>query len=70
MGDTFKMKLGNIPANESIKITFKYVVPLYQRDVDISLERFSGLKEPQVSVFSMPAKIGARYDPNPGSHIS
>ena len=70
MGDTFRMKLGNIPANESIKITFKYVVPLYIREVDTSVERFSKLKEPQVSVFSMPAKIGDRYDPNPGRHFN
>ncbi|KAM7540844.1 hypothetical protein Aperf_G00000031153 [Anoplocephala perfoliata] len=61
MGDTFRMKLGNIPAGDKIDLTFKYVLPLYLREVDTSLDRFKGLKEPFVSVFSMPSKIGARY---------
>ncbi|VDD75944.1 unnamed protein product [Mesocestoides corti] len=68
MGDTFKMKLGNIPPEESIKLTFKYVIPLYLRKIDLALDRFVGLKDPFVSVFSMPARIGERYDPNPGIH--
>ncbi|VDO01884.1 unnamed protein product [Rodentolepis nana] len=71
MGDTFKMKLGNIPAGDKIEITFKYVVPLYLREVDTSLERFKSLKEPVVCVFSMPGKIGARYGANvPASKLA
>lgn len=61
MSDTFKMKLGNIPAGDKIELTFKYVIPLYLREVDTSLDRFTSLKEPFVSIFSMPGKIGARY---------
>ncbi|KAL5966196.1 von Willebrand factor A domain-containing protein 5A [Taenia solium] len=68
MGDTFRMKLGNIPAGETIKLTFKYVVPLYLREVDRTVERFEGLQEAFVLVFSMPLKLGGRYDPNPGAH--
>lgn len=61
MGDTFRMKLGNILAGDKIDITFKYVLPLYLREVDTSLDRFKTLKEPCIVVFSMPGKIGARY---------
>ncbi|CDS35741.1 von Willebrand factor A domain containing protein [Echinococcus multilocularis] len=68
MGDTFRMKLGNIPAGETIKLTFRYVVPLYVREVDKTIERFSGLQAPYVLIFSMPLLIGERYDPNPGAH--
>ncbi|VDK26977.1 unnamed protein product, partial [Taenia asiatica] len=68
MGDTFRMKLGNIPAGETIKLTFKYVVPLYLREVDRTVERFAGLQEAFVLVFSMPLRLGGRYDPNPGAH--
>lgn len=70
MGDTFRMKLGNIPAGETIKLTFKYVVPLYLREVDRTVERFAGLQEAFVLVFSMPLRLGGRYDPNPGSFVS
>ncbi len=69
MGDTFKMKLGNIPPNETINITFKYAIQLHLREVDTSLERFKALKHPLVDVFAMPAKIGERYDPHPGRCI-
>lgn len=69
MGDTFRMKLGNIPAGETIKLTFKYVVPLYLREVDKTVERFAGLQEPFVLVFSMPLNLGERYNPNPGSFL-
>ncbi|VUZ46092.1 unnamed protein product, partial [Hymenolepis diminuta] len=71
MSDTFKMKLGNIPAGDKIELTFKYVIPLYLREVDISLDRFTSLKEPFVSIFSMPGKIGARYGANvPASKLA
>lgn len=66
MGDTFMMKLGNIPPNESVLLTFKYAIPLQLREVDLNLERFKGLTNPFVNYFAMPAAIGARYDPNPG----
>nr|CDS32001.1 hypothetical transcript [Hymenolepis microstoma] len=71
MSDTFKMKLGNIGAGDKIELTFKYVIPLYLREVDTSLERFKSLKEPVVCMFSMPGKIGARYGANvPASKLA
>ncbi len=66
MGDTFKMKLGNIPPNETIHLTFKYAIQLHLREIDTGLDRFKTLKHPLVDVFAMPAKIGERFDPHPG----
>ncbi|VDM36336.1 unnamed protein product [Hydatigera taeniaeformis] len=70
MGDTFRMKLGNIPGGETVKLIFRYVVPLYLREVDKGVERFASLQEACVLVFSMPLHLGGRYDPNPSAHKS
>lgn len=60
MGDTFRIKLANIPAGSKIDLVCKCFFPLYLREVDISLDRFKALNKPFVSLFSMPGKIGAQ----------
>nr|VZH98220.1 unnamed protein product [Spirometra erinaceieuropaei] len=66
MGDTFVMKVGNIPPKEKILLTLRYFTPLTVRDVDPEEERFKNIHASCLLVLTLPFVLNDRYGPMGG----
>ncbi|VDL94005.1 unnamed protein product [Schistocephalus solidus] len=66
MGDTFVMKVGNVPPKENIHLTLRYFTPLTVRDADLEEERFKDLRNSSLLVLTLPFVLNDRYGPMEG----